>query len=154
VAVCKIATENTQVRASGSYNPWDIYMHVTAVHSALNSLSDRTFAESDAEHEAIISLYHLLLEPQNGNPPDRYFVLNDMQAYYDAQKKVEDFFVDTSKWAEYAIHNIASMGVFSTDESIHNYAKLIWDIKPCPCDGDELAIVRAEYSEHDKCRIL
>jgi starch phosphorylase len=129
-------------------------MHVTAVHSALNSLSDRTFAESDAEHEAIISLYHLLLEPQNGNPPDRYFVLNDMQAYYDAQKKVEDFFVDTSKWAEYAIHNIASMGVFSTDESIHNYAKLIWDIKPCPCDGDELAIVRAEYSEHDKCRIL
>jgi hypothetical protein len=46
------------------------------------------------------------------------------------------------------------MGQFSTDESIHNYAKKIWDIEPCPVDRAELEKVRAEYSEHDKCRIL
>jgi len=52
------------------------------------------------------------------------------------------------------MHNIAGMGPFSSDVSIHNYAKNIWDIKPCAADPQELTRVRAEYSEHDKCRIL
>ncbi|MBS0603489.1 MAG: glycogen/starch/alpha-glucan family phosphorylase [Verrucomicrobia bacterium] len=150
----KTSSENAALRSSGSYSSWDIYMHDQKIHEALNSLRDRTFAETDAEHEAIYSLSQLLLEAQNGNQPDRYFVLSDMQAYYETQKRVEEFFLDSSKWAEYAIHNIASMGKFSTDESIHNYAKLVWDIKPCPCDKEELDKVRADYSEHDKCRIL
>ena len=148
------AAENAQIKASGIYNPWDRYMHNEAIRVAMDTLRDRTFAETDAEHEALSSLYDLLLESQNGNQADRYFVLNDMQAYYEAQKKVEEFFLDTSKWVEYAIHNIASMGKFSTDESINNYAKLVWDIQPCPCDREELEKVRADYSEHDKCRIL
>ncbi len=150
----KTAKENAEMRAAKSYSSWDIYMHNQAIHKAMESLHDRTFAETDAEHEAINSLYDLLLVPQNGDQPDRYFVLSDLQAYYETQKIVEEFFLDTAKWAEYAIHNIASMGSFSTDESIHNYAKTIWDLKPCPCDSVELAKVRADYSEHDKCRIL
>jgi starch phosphorylase len=77
-----------------------------------------------------------------------------MQSYYDTQKRVEEFFLDSSKWADYAIRNIASMGKFSTDESIHNYAKFVWDIQACSVEKEEVEKVRAEYSEHDKCRIL
>lgn len=150
----KTSLENAQLRASGKYSAWDIYMHDKRIHAAMEALKDRTFAETDAEHEVIVSLYQSLLVPTNGNVPDRYFVLSDIQAYYEAQKKVEALFEDSDKWAEYAIHNIASMGKFSTDESIHNYAHLIWDIEPCPCDSDELEGVREDYSEHDKCRIL
>ena len=150
----KTAIENAQMRIPGKYNPWDIYMHEAAVHRAVNALHDRSFAETDAEHAALESLYQLLLEPQNGNQVDRYFVLNDLMAYYETQKKVEALYLDPLKWAEYAIHNIAGMGNFSTDASVHNYAKLVWGIEPCPCDSDELKKVRAEYSEHDKCRIL
>jgi len=149
----KTAQENALLRSSGSYSPWEIYMHNTKIHNALNTLSDRTFAQTDEEHAANSSLYQLLLG-KSAEAPDRYFVLGDMQAYYAAQQKVEAFFLDPSKWAQYALHNIASMGAFSTDQSIHNYAKNVWDIKPCPCDKEELEKVRAEYSEHDKCRIL
>ena len=150
----KSAQENAKTRADHSYNPWDIYMHNPAIRAAVDSLRDKTFAESEAEHQALSSLYHILLESQNGSQADRFFVLNDLASYYAAQKKVEEFYLDQPKWVEYAIHNIAAMGKFSTDESINNYAKLIWDIQPCPVDKAELERVRAEYSEHDKCRIL
>ena len=85
---------------------------------------------------------------------DRYFVLSDLQAYYDTQKKVEDLYVTPEKWAQYAIHNMAGMGRFSSDNSIHNYAKLVWDVQPAPIGQKELTRVRDEYSEHDQCRIL
>jgi len=52
------------------------------------------------------------------------------------------------------MHNIAGMGTFSSDQSIHNYAKNIWDLQKCPVDKKELDRVRSEYSEHDKCRIF
>lgn len=150
----KSAEENALLRSSGTYNPWDIYIHNPAIRAAIDALRDRTFAETEAEHEAHSSLYHVLLESMYGAPADRYFVLSDLQAYYDVQKKVEEFFADPVKWVEYAIHNMASMGKFSTDESIHNYAKQVWEIEPCKVDKGELERVRSEYSEHDKCRIL
>ena len=71
-----------------------------------------TFAENESEHPAHSSLYHTLIEPQNGAVADHFFVLNDLQNYYDTQKKVEEFYLDPPKWAEYAIHNMAAMGKF------------------------------------------
>ncbi|MEN9344208.1 MAG: glycogen phosphorylase [Chlamydiota bacterium] len=148
----KKAEENQVLK--GSYNPWNIYIHDPLIHAAVNTLHDRTFATNDLEHDACTALYSLLLDSSNGTLPDRYFVLNDLKEYYETQKKVEALYQNPSKWAEYAIQNIAAMGSFSSDESIHNYAKQIWDLKICPCDPQEIARVRAEYSEHDKCRIL
>ncbi len=150
----KNAAENERLRSARDYNPWDIYTHTQDIRRAIDSLRDHTFAESEAEHQAHSSLFHALLDSQYGEMPDRYFVLSDLPAYYEMQKRVEEFYLQPSKWAEYAIHNISSMGKFSTDEAIHNYAKLIWDIQPCPVDKDELSRVRDEYSEHDKCRIF
>ncbi len=150
----KTSAENQKLQETHSYNAHDLYIQDARIHNALNSLRDRTFAETEEEHLAISSLYDLILEPRNGNSADPYFVLNDLPEYYLAQKKVEELFLDTHRWAEYALHNIASMGKFSIDTSTHNYAKLIWGLTPCPCDPEELARVRAEYSEHDKCRIL
>lgn len=150
----KSAAENQQMRQTGSYHVMDIYTHDAAIKQAVETLRDRSFASTDAEHESHLQLYRLLFEAQNGDFADRYFVLNDLRSYYDAQKKVEVLYGQPLKWAEYALHNIAAMGQFSTDESIHRYAKNVWGLTPCPVDKEELARVRADYSEHDKCRIL
>ena len=149
----KKAAENAKL-ATGGYNPWDIYMHNPAVQAAVDSLRDRTFAETDEEHETLTSIYKTLVEPQNGDQADRFYVLSDLLAYCEAQRKVEALFLEPQKWAECAINNMAGMGPFSSDESIHNYARLVWGIKPSLCDKEELDKVRADYSEHDKCRIL
>ena len=146
--------ENAKILSERSYKPIDIITHNPKIARALEALRDRSLVENDAEHEALSSLYHLLTEGPLEGIADRYFVLKDLEPYYETQKEVETLFQDKSKWAEYALHNIAAMGKFSTDESIENYANLIWDLKRCPPNPDELARVRAEYSEHDKCRIL
>jgi glycogen phosphorylase len=150
----KTTAENVKMRGDRTYSSWDIYMHDQQIHQAVDALRDHSFAETEAEHESHSSLYRLLLEAQNSDLPDRYFVLSDLRNYYETQKRVEELYQQPSKWAEYALHNIASMGKFSTDESIHNYAKKIWEIQPCPVERGELERVRADYSEHDKCRIL
>jgi starch phosphorylase len=150
----KSSAENVEMRNSRNYSSWEIYMHDQQIHRAVESLRDHSFAESEADHEILCSLYRLLLEAQNSDLPDRYFVLSDLRHYYETQKKVEELYMQPAKWAECALHNIASMGKFSTDESIHEYSRLIWHIESLPVDKKELEKVRADYSEHDKCRIL
>jgi glycogen phosphorylase len=148
------SVENDELRRSGSYNPSEIYMHDAAIQRAVNYLKDFSLAETDEEHIALMSLYKELLEPEHSNRADRYFVLRDLPSYYKAQRQVEELYQDPLKWAEYAIHNMAAMGNFSTDVSIDNYARRIWDLEKCPVDEGELNKVREEYSEHDKCRIF
>ncbi|NGX27780.1 MAG: hypothetical protein K940chlam6_01718, partial [Chlamydiae bacterium] len=148
------AEENAEMTRSNSYNPWDIYKENAKIRRAIDALKDHSLAESDEEHEAFVNIYRTLLEPPGGQRADRYFILNDLPSYYETQKRVEELFQDPHKWAEYAIQNIAHMNHFSTDESIHNYANLVWGLLPCPVNPEELARVRQQYSEHDKCRIF
>lgn len=148
------AEQNARMVQDRSYNSWDIYMHHPAINQAVESLHDHSLALSEEDHQAFLNIYRSLLEKDSQEMPDRYFVLNDLVSFYETQKKVEALYVDQGKWAEYALHNIAAMGKFSTDEAIHNYATLIWGLEKCPVDKGELERVRAEYSEHDKCRIF
>jgi len=145
------ALQNLQIQF---YNPLDIYKGNIRIQRALDMLQDHSLAETEEEHAIFKRIHASLLSAQYGNSADRFFVLNDLEAYYQTQKKVEALYAIPFLWAEYAIHNMASMGSFSTDTSIYNYANLIWDLKQCPLDKEELSRVRAEYSEHDKCRIF
>lgn len=148
------AEENERLLKSKAYDPGEIYRQNPSIHRAVDCLQNRALAQSDEEHAAFTHLYRSLLDTSNGNQPDRFFVLGDLMSYYTTQLKVEALFQKPEKWAETALRNIASMGHFSSDTSIHNYAQQIWDLKPCPCDPEEHDRVRTEYSEHDKCRIL
>ncbi len=136
------AAENQQ-----PYTPWEIYSRDEAIRRAVDALQDGTFAESQFEAAAFKEIYHSLIEY------DTFRVLKDLRPYYETQKKMEDLYLQPKAWAEVAIHNMAAMGRFSTDESIRNYATKIWEIKPCPLDPDILAKVREEYAEHDRCKI-
>ena len=46
---------------------------------------------------------------------DRFLTLADYKAYISSQDMVSMVYRDTAKWAEMAIHNIASSGKFSSD---------------------------------------
>ena len=142
------SSEIAEMTKNRSYNPWDYYMEDPAVHEAVDSLRNRSLAETESEHQAFCNIYHSLLEGHYSEMADRFFVLKDIRSYYEAQKKVEEFYVDEAKWAEYAIHNVAGMGLFSSDNSIHNYARLVWDLPVLPIDEDELQLVKFEYKEH------
>lgn len=147
------AEEIAEMRAQHSYRSWEVCSKNLNVRDAVDALRDHTFAETEGEHQVFSELYNQLMEGQYGEAPDRYFVLKDLESYYETQKNVEELFLDPMKWAQYSLHNIAGMGLFTSDNSINNYAKKIWGITPCPIDEEILQTIRFEYSELDKCRI-
>jgi starch phosphorylase len=133
------------LKASESYHSREVYEANPKIKLAVDALRDRTFAQTEEEHLVFSDLYHKLIEMHYGGAPDRYFMLKDLQSFYDAQLKVEEMYRSPRKWAEFALHNIAGMGKFSSDFSVHNYAQLIWGIQPCPLDQELLDRVRYDY---------
>ncbi len=146
----KSADEITKLR-NDDYRSKDIYEQNPGFKKAIDSLRDRTFAQSEEEHIVFCDLYHKLIESHYGGMADRYFTLADLQSYVDTQNKVEELYKDQNKWAEYVLNNIARMGKFSSDYAVHNYAQLIWGIEPCPINNELLEKVRYEYKVHNRC---
>lgn len=137
----------------GTYNPNVILNNNPKIQKAIDALLNGTFSTTEDEHQAFLEVYNKLMVSHYGGPPDQYFTLYDLGSYYDTQKKVEVLYQDPEKWAEYAIHNIAGMGKFSTDRSIRDYAELVWGIEPCPADEEISERFRNEFNKIDKCRI-
>ncbi len=134
------------------YSAWEIYIHDEQIRRAVDALKDGSLSSNASEAAAFAAIHKDLVE--SGPTSDFYKVLKDLRAYYETQKKVEALFSTPFSWAETAIHNIAAMGIFSTDESIRHYAKEIWNIEPCPLDHALLAKAFAAYAEHDACKIV
>ena len=63
---------------------------------------------------------------------DFYMHLADLTAYAEAQERVSRAFVDQADWDRRSIMNVARSGQFSSDRTIHEYAREIWDVSPCP----------------------
>ena len=61
---------------------------------------------------------------------DPFLVLADFRAYSDAQQLVDAAYRNKAAWAKMAILNTARMGKFSSDRTIKEYAKEIWNVEP------------------------
>ena len=74
-------------------------------------------------------LYQTLLFGDYGYP-DTYMVLRDFEAYMDTHERISADYQNRSKWIEMAIMNTAKSGFFSSDRTIDEYNKKIWNLKP------------------------
>ena len=63
---------------------------------------------------------------------DHYLLLADYASYIQAQNAVELAYQDQDPWVRKAILNVANMGKFSSDRTILQYARQIWNAKPVP----------------------
>ena len=46
------------------------------------------------------------------------------------QERVDSLYCQPAEWARKAILNVANMGKFSSDRTIAEYARRIWNVKP------------------------
>jgi starch phosphorylase len=66
---------------------------------------------------------------------DHYLLLADYQAYVDCQQRVGDAYRDRAGWTRMSILNCARVGRFSSDRSIRDYCRDIWDVRPVTLPG-------------------
>lgn len=60
---------------------------------------------------------------------DEYFLLEDFASYVAAQEKIDQLYRDKEKWARMSLVNIATSDKFTSDDTIEQYAKEIWNLK-------------------------
>ena len=118
----KTVEEIEELKVSG-YNPKSYYEQDDELKSVLDWLSSDFFASS--EGCVLSDLSNSLLEW--GDP---FYVLADYRAYIDAQDAAGEAYKDPARWASMAIRNIAGSGKFSSDRTISEYAKDIWNLNP------------------------
>lgn len=59
---------------------------------------------------------------------DQYFLLADLADYIRVMQDIEHSYQDPQLWNQMSAANIAGMGIFSSDETIKNYARKIWGL--------------------------
>ena len=122
------AQEVEAYEANNEYNPHEEYVNVEGLKKVIDQLADGTY---DDNHTGIFKeLQNSLLYGVDGSRPDVYFLLKDFASYREAQDKLQNAFKDKREWTRKALKNISNAGKFSSDRTIAEYAKEIWNIEP------------------------
>jgi starch phosphorylase len=66
------------------------------------------------------------------SPHDLWMTIADFRSFIDAQKRVEDTYRDKDHWTKMSISNCANSGKFSTDRTIGEYNRDIWQLESQP----------------------
>ncbi len=109
------------------YDPMQIFNSDQDVRQVLMQLISGFYYPQDSE--IFRPLYNSLLNTQESDVADRYFILKDFRSYVEAQERVSKAYEDEKKWAEMAILNVAHVGKFSSDRTIEEYVRDIWHLE-------------------------
>jgi starch phosphorylase len=123
------AAEVQRLRSEG-YTPSDWYHRDSRIKRILDSLDADVFS---AKEPGIFKPIHRALLEEG----DHYLHLADFDSYIAAQDRISGTFIDPAEWSSKAILNVARMSKFSSDRTIREYAKDIWNVVPVPpMDGN------------------
>ncbi|MGD9896223.1 MAG: glycogen/starch/alpha-glucan phosphorylase [Candidatus Methylacidiphilaceae bacterium] len=121
-----LRAEQVAERTQQGYNPWEIYEADPELKAIVDWIGSGDLTPGEPS-SVLAPLRHSLLE--GGDP---FFVLADFAAYLAAQREAERAYRDRARWLPMAMTNMASVGKFSSDRSIHEYAEGIWRLAPLP----------------------
>jgi glycogen phosphorylase len=115
------AGEVEQTKAAG-YHPRAYYESNEELREVLDLIAGGFFSNGD--REVFQPLVDSLLTR------DDYLLLADYQAYVDCQQRVSEAYRDPGNWTRMSILNAARVGRFSSDRSIREYCRDIWNVTP------------------------
>jgi len=110
------------------YDPQAYYRSNDRLRRVLDMIADGTF--SPQQPDLFAPIVDALL-----HRGDAYMLLADYAAYVECQERVSQSYRDREAWTRKSIANVAHMGKFSSDRTIEQYAKEIWNLVPCKVDG-------------------
>jgi glycogen phosphorylase len=115
------AGEVAKLKASG-YMPRSFYEANPALREAIDLIESGFFSNGDRE------LFRPLVESLLNR--DEYMLCADYQAYVDCQQRVSEAYRDRKNWTRMSILNSARVGRFSSDRSVREYCRDIWNVSP------------------------
>jgi glycogen phosphorylase len=121
-----LRTEEVYQRKLEGYNPRSYYESNEVLREVIDQISSGIFvpAEPDLFKPLVDSLmYH-----------DTYMLFADFQDYIDCQDRVSETYRDQEKWTRMSILNALRTGKFSSDRTIWEYCREIWNVEPVAID--------------------
>jgi starch phosphorylase len=117
------AQEVFDTKAKG-YHPLAHYQQNPELKAVIDSIAFGKFSPKDPGlFRAIVdSLLH----------KDEYMLLADYPLYVECQQMVDQAYRDQTDWTRKSILNVARMGKFSSDRTIADYCREIWNVQPVP----------------------
>lgn len=107
--------------AKHDYNSRMIYENNPEIKCIIDSFVNGTIPNCQNEG---MEIYEALITHN-----DDYFLLEDLPAYIEAQDKIDLLYRNQMKWTQMSLLNIAHSDKFTSDDTIEEYAKEIWDLK-------------------------
>ncbi|MDF2603737.1 glycogen/starch/alpha-glucan phosphorylase [Sphingomonas sp.] len=113
------ADEVAETRRAG-YSPRSIIENSRELSQAINAIASGVFSPDDpGRYRDLMSGLH---------DHDWFMVAADFDAYAAAQRAVDARWLDRAGWQASAIRNVANVGWFSSDRTIGEYARDIWNV--------------------------
>ena len=137
------AQEVQDLKAKG-YNPRSYYENNPELRAAIDRIANGDFSPGDRDRFKPIVDNLLYSDP--------FMLLADYQAYIDCQQEVSKAYRDLDSWTRMAILNSARMGKFSSDRTINEYCKEIWDAQPVKIELEEYSQAEATLKRSVKMR--
>ncbi len=112
-------------KIGSTYDPKMLYEQNTRIKKVLDTLVDGTL--SDENTGMFAELYESILEGASWHKPDHYYLLLDFLAYCETKLKAISDYSDTIAFRRKCFMNTVNAGKFSSDRSIRDYVKEVWN---------------------------
>ncbi|RUY53684.1 glycogen/starch/alpha-glucan phosphorylase, partial [Mesorhizobium sp. M7A.F.Ca.CA.001.12.1.1] len=115
-----LTTAEVAERRNNGYDPRAVIEGSSELAQAVAAVSSGVFSPDDPERyrDLVNGLYN----------SDWFMVAADFDAYATAQREVDAVWRNSPDWYARAIRNVARVGWFSSDRTIRQYAKEIWNV--------------------------
>ena len=108
-----------------SYDPKSYYEKNPRIKKVVDTLIDGTL--SDDGTGLFKELYDSLFESKPWEKADKYYLLADLMPYIETKLQVNKDYSDTDEFRKKCFINMANAGKFSSDRTILDYAKEVWN---------------------------
>ncbi len=115
-----LTAEQVAARIQGHFTGADAAANSPRLSAVIAGLATGAFSPDDPER------YRPIVQALLGF--DRFMVAADFDAYWDAQRSVDAMWRQPHAWWRASILNTAGMGWFSSDRTIREYARDIWNV--------------------------
>ena len=117
-----MTADEAAARRANGYRPREIVAADPELANTLDMIRNGAFGRGDNEYA-----WHVVDRLTSDGEP--FLVLADFAAYCEAQDRVDALYRKPEEWSRRAVLNTVSMGPFSSDRSVREYAERIWKIR-------------------------